>query len=293
MEIKIAATAGFCFGVKRAVRMATEAVKKYPAQPIYTLGPIIHNPQVVEQLATQGIKQLDLLADDIPPGVIIIRSHGINRQILEKLKSRADISLVDATCPFVHRAQKIVARMSRENYQIIIVGEHNHPEVAGLLSYGKPATTHAISGPEEITKILSAKNKKANNKMALLAQTTQSYENYAAVANCLLAHKGETRCFNTICDATSARQEESLHIAAESDCMLIIGGYASANTTRLYQLCRTILPQAYHIEKPEQLQPTWFQNSKRVGITAGASTPKWLIDKIVDRIIQLTDNNNH
>ncbi|MBW1644956.1 MAG: 4-hydroxy-3-methylbut-2-enyl diphosphate reductase [Deltaproteobacteria bacterium] len=287
MEIKIAASAGFCFGVKRAVKLAVEAAAKYPDQQIFTLGPIIHNPQVVARLADQGIRQLDNL-EEIPPGIIIIRSHGVTRQVLAKLQGQAGVTIIDATCPFVRRAQKIVAQMAAENYRIIIVGEHNHPEVTALLSYGRPEATRAIPGPEEVAALLADGRK--SGKTALLAQTTQSYENYAAVANRLLPLKGECRCFNTICDATSDRQEESRRIAADSDCMIIIGGYDSANTTRLYQLCREILPASHHIETPGQLRREWFQGCRRVGVTAGASTPKWLIDEVAARISRLADN---
>ncbi|MBN2332103.1 MAG: 4-hydroxy-3-methylbut-2-enyl diphosphate reductase [Deltaproteobacteria bacterium] len=282
MKIHVAKTAGFCFGVKRAVNLAIKAAEEHPNQPIYTLGPIIHNPQVVAELAQKGIHQIDDI-NAVDAGIVIIRSHGITRQILEQLQKMAAITLIDATCPFVRRAQEIVARMAREQYHIVIVGEHNHPEVAGLLSYGDPASTMAISSAEEIPEKIIA-SRKPSHKIVLLAQTTQSYDNFSTVANRLLPLKGETRCFNTICDATSDRQQESLDIAAESDCMVIIGGYASANTTRLYQLCRAIQPCSYHIETAEQLDPAWFATATTVGITAGASTPKWIIDSIVEKI---------
>lgn len=285
MKIKVANTAGFCFGVKRAVNLAVKAVDDHPGQPIYTLGPIIHNPQVVKNLEAKGIHPLDSPAE-ANHGIIILRSHGVTKQEMNLLESNPAITVIDATCPFVRRAQEIVARMKQENYQIIIVGEKHHPEVAGLISYGDPEHTLAISGPEEIPEAI-LQHQKAPHKIALLAQTTQSYENYSSVAAQLLPLKGETRCFNTICNATSDRQRESLAIAAETDCMIIIGGFSSANTTRLYQLCKTIQPYSYHIEIPEQLQAEWFSGINRVGITAGASTPKWLIEQVIQEINNL------
>ncbi|MEA3241324.1 MAG: 4-hydroxy-3-methylbut-2-enyl diphosphate reductase [Pseudomonadota bacterium] len=286
MKIKLATTAGFCFGVKRAVNLAAKAAEDYPDQPIYTLGPIIHNPQVVKNLEAKGIHPLDSPAD-VNHGIIILRSHGVTRQELSQLNNNPAMTVIDATCPFVKRAQEIVARMKEENYQIIIVGEKHHPEVAGLISYGDPAHTLAISGHEEMP-VEVIRHQKATHKIALLAQTTQSYENFSSVAECLLPLKGETRCFNTICNATSDRQQESLAIATETDCMIIIGGFSSANTTRLYQLCKAMQPCSYHIEIPEQLQADWFAGIHTVGITAGASTPKWLIEKVTHQINNLS-----
>jgi 4-hydroxy-3-methylbut-2-enyl diphosphate reductase len=286
MKIKLVTSAGFCFGVKRAVNLAVKAAEDCPDQPIYTLGPIIHNPQVVKNLEAKGIHPLDS-PKDVDHGIIIIRSHGVTRQELSQLNNNPAIIVIDATCPFVRRAQEIVARMKEEKYQLIIVGEKHHPEVEGLISYGDPAHTLAISGPEEMP-VEVVKHQKKPHKIALLAQTTQSYENFNSVAECLLPLKGETRCFNTICNATSDRQHESLAIAAETDCMIIIGGFSSANTTRLYQLCKAIQPCSYHIEIPEQLQAKWFEGIHTVGITAGASTPKWLIEKVIHEIDNLS-----
>lgn len=286
MKIKLVTTAGFCFGVKRAVNMAVKAAEDYPHQPIYTLGPIIHNPQVVKNLEAKGIHSLDS-SNQIDHGIVILRSHGVTRQELSQLNDNPAITIIDATCPFVKRAQEIVARMKQENYQIIIVGEKHHPEVEGLISYGDPAHTLAISGPEEMP-VEVVKHQKKPHKIALLAQTTQSYENFSSVAECLLPLKGETRCFNTICNATSDRQQESLTIAAETDCMIIIGGFSSANTTRLYQLCKAIQPNSHHIEIPEQLQVQWFTDIHTVGVTAGASTPKWLIEQIIHQVNNLS-----
>ncbi len=287
MNIKLATTAGICFGVKRAVNLALQAVEDYADRRIYTLGPIIHNPQVVENLKQKGIQPLDS-PRNIESGIIIIRSHGVTRQELTLLQNNPAITVIDATCPFVKRAQEIVARMKEEKYQIIIVGEEHHPEVTGLISYGDPANTLAISGPEEIPAGM-VKPGKSSRKIVLLAQTTQSYENFSRVVERLLPRKGETRCFNTICNATSDRQQESLAIAAESDCMIIIGGYSSANTTRLHQLCQSIQPRSYHVEIPDHLREEWFTGVQTVGVTAGASTPKWLIDEVITTIGKLSE----
>ncbi len=279
--IKIAKTAGFCFGVKRAVKLANEAPAKYSGSSISTLGPIIHNPQVVNQLAEKGVKPVDL--DSVPEsGVVIVRSHGITRKLARKLGERSALKLVDATCPFVRRAQEIVAEMSSSGYQVIIIGEPEHPEVTGLISYGNPGNTRVVSSVKDIPTDFFSSRKPS--RIALLAQTTQSQQIYNKIATALLSIKGELRCFNTICTATSNRQSEALQLAKECDCMIIIGGRNSANTNRLYELSRECQADSYHIETVDELNPDWFTEKQTIGISAGASTPQWLIDEVVKKL---------
>ncbi|MCD6292113.1 MAG: 4-hydroxy-3-methylbut-2-enyl diphosphate reductase [Deltaproteobacteria bacterium] len=278
MQIEIAQTAGFCFGVKRAVDLANNAPKKYPELKIRTLGPIIHNPQVVNQLAAIGIHQVDDI-DDLGPGVVIIRSHGITKQLARELEQRPNLTIIDATCPFVRRAQEIVAEMSDAGYKVLILGKPDHPEVTGLISYGDPQQTLVISKPTDIPAELIANHKPS--RIALLSQTTLSQQLYNKIVLSLLASKGELRCFNTICTATSNRQSEALELARKCDCMIIIGGRNSANTNRLHELCKEIQPASYHIETANDLQIKWFKDKQTVGISAGASTPKWLIDEVL------------
>jgi 4-hydroxy-3-methylbut-2-enyl diphosphate reductase len=280
-QIKIADTAGFCFGVKRAVNLANGAPEKFPGSQISTLGPIIHNPQVVNQLAEIGVKPVEL-SHAPEPGVVIIRSHGITKKLLYELKQRPDLTLVDATCPFVRRAQEIVAEMSAAGYQVIIIGEPDHPEVAGLISYGDPQNTQVITSRNDIPATLF--NSRRPSRIALLAQTTQSQQLYNEIATALLTIKGELRCFNTICTATSGRQSEALKLAQECDCMLIIGGRNSANTNRLYELSKEKQPDTYHIETVEDMNNEWFSGKRTIGISAGASTPQWLIDEVVKKL---------
>ncbi len=284
LHIKVAKTAGFCFGVKRAVYLANEAPKRYPDQQIRTLGPIIHNPQVVNQLNEMGVKQVDQICE-LEQGVVIIRSHGITRQLTQKLEQNPDLTVTDATCPFVRRAQEIVAEMSEAGYQVIILGEPDHPEVAGLISYGDPKHTLVISNQDDIPAGFFTKRKPP--RIALLAQTTQSQQLYNEIALSLLSIKGELRCFNTICTATSDRQSEALELAKSCDCMIIIGGRNSANTNRLHELCQERQAASYHIETAEDLQSEWFFDKQTVGISAGASTPQWLIDEVLKSLQNL------
>ena len=284
LKIIVADTAGFCFGVKRAVNLANRAPERYPDQPIRTLGPIIHNPQVVEQLAEKGVIKTDNL-EELGPGVVIIRSHGITRQLAARLEKIPGLTIINATCPFVRRAQEIVAKMSERGYEVVIIGEPDHPEVAGLISYGDPEHTRVITTPEEIPE--SFFNSRKPTRIALLAQTTQPQELYNEIAGSLLPIKGELRCFNTICTATSDRQSEVLDLAGRCDCMLIIGGRNSANTNRLHQLSLTRQPRSYHIETARDLEPEWFDGVSTVGISAGASTPQWLIDETLAALAEI------
>jgi 4-hydroxy-3-methylbut-2-en-1-yl diphosphate reductase len=277
MKILLANSAGFCFGVKRATNMAFEAATDHPR--LCSLGPIIHSPQLVEKLEEQGVKVVEKV-EDLPEGAVIIRSHGITAEELAKIEQRP-LEVIDATCPFVKKAQEHAARLSREGYHLVLVGEAEHPEVQGIVSYAKSGSVSIVAGPEEAEKI----SKYA--RIGVVAQTTQSLENFQQIVAVCLRKAKEVRVFNTICDATFVRQNEARSLAREVDLMLVIGGYNSANTSRLATICRDLQPQTHHIETAEDLDPTWFAAIELVGITAGASTPAWLIDQVVARIKEI------
>lgn len=277
MELILAKQAGFCFGVKRATHLAFEAADK--GGETYTLGPIIHSPQVVKRLAEMGVKPLDDVSE-AQAGTIIIRSHGVTAHELEAAVSR-ELNIVDATCPFVKKAQEHVASLSRAGYDVVVVGDADHPEVQGIVSYATGKVYVVGSGDE-------ANQLPRMSKIGVVAQTTQSFENLQEVVSACLAKAGEIRVYHTICDATAVRQEEAKAVAGLADCMIVIGGFNSANTKRLAEVCSELLPQrTYHIETACQLDPSWFQGVDKVGITAGASTPKWLIDDVIDRVKEI------
>lgn len=275
MEIFVVKTAGFCFGVKRAINMAYDAVKEASGGDIYTLGPIIHNPQVVSRLEESKICAKKNLAD-IPCGTVIIRSHGITSQEMDKLKDKR-LNVVDATCPFVKKAQEYVQRLKDEGYFVIVVGEREHPEVKGIVSYGGENVA-VIGSKEDAHKLQRVK------KLGIVAQTTQSIENFQGIVSECIKRAGELKIFNTICNATHVRQRESTELASQVDCMIVVGGKNSANTNRLAEVCRKIQPNTYHIEIAEELEPEWFKGVERVGITAGASTPDWIINEVLETI---------
>ncbi len=280
MKVILANQAGFCFGVKRATLMAFEAAGK--DQKTYTLGPIIHSPQVVGKLEALGIRALDSL-DGVEEGTIIIRSHGVALgEITEAQQKKLDI--LDATCPFVKKAQEHVKSLSDDGYSVIVVGDADHPEVQGIVSYGGDKVFVVASG-EDVRKLPKMK------KLGVVAQTTQSFENLQnVVCECLLIG-GEIRIYNTICDATAVRQEEAKVLAGQVDCMLVVGGFNSANTRRLLEVCAELQPHTYHIETAAEINPTWFEGAERVGVTAGASTPKWIIDEVMIKIEELNKSD--
>ncbi len=277
MEIILAKSAGFCFGVRRATRMAFEAAAEY--EHICSLGPVIHSPQVVKGLAEQGVKVVDKV-EDIPPGSVIIRSHGVTSEEMEKVQAN-DLTIVDATCPFVKKTQGYASRLHNEGYTVVIVGEMEHPEVQGIVSYAGDSEVHVVADAEQAAALPRMQ------KVGIVAQTTQLYENLKDITDVCLAKSQELRVFNTICDATSVRQNEAREIARSVELMFVIGGHASANTSRLTGICREIQPQTWHIETPEEIKPEWFYGVTKVGVTAGASTPRWLIDDVVARIAEL------
>jgi len=274
MKIILAQSAGFCFGVKRATQMAFEAAGKYPR--LSSLGPIIHSPQLVKKLEEEGVEVVQEVKD-LPESPVIIRSHGVTRGEFDGIINRG-LKIVDATCPFVKKAQEYAALLSSEGYTVIIVGEEEHPEVQGIVSYARDGKVFVVADREQ------AESLPRMNKVGVVAQTTQSLENLHHIVETCLRKSKELRVFNTICDATSLRQEEARSIAREADVMIVIGGFNSANTNRLARICRDIQPDTHHVETAEEIKPSWFENVESVGVTAGASTPMWIIEDVLEKL---------
>jgi len=244
----------------------------------FTLGPIIHSPQVVQRLEEMGVKVLKSV-EELDSGAIIVRSHGVASEELQEA-IRKNLEIVDATCPFVKKAQEHVKSLSQAGYDVVVVGDADHPEVQGIVSYAK-GKVYVVGSGEEASRL------QISGKICIVAQTTQSFENLKNVVLECLVKGSEIRVFNTICDATAVRQEEAKDLAKRVDCMIVIGGYNSANTTRLAQVCAELQPRTYHIETAQQLNREWFQGVDTVGVTAGASTPKWVIDEVLKQIGQM------
>ncbi len=274
MKIILAQSAGFCFGVKRATQMAFDAAGQ--VRQICSLGPIIHSPQMVKKLEEKGVKVVDDV-DDIRDGTVIIRSHGVTAAELDQIRER-DLHIVDATCPFVKKAQEHAELLSREGYLVVILGENHHPEVQSIVSYARQGQVRVVADRQE------AEALPRQPRIGIVAQTTQPLENLQQVVAAILERTKELRVFNTICDATSVRQNEARAIAAEADLVLVLGGHNSANTNRLAQLCRELQPNTRHLETADEIDPEWFVGVDIVGVTAGASTPRWIIDEVMARV---------
>ncbi len=277
MEIIIAQSAGFCYGVKRAIKMAEDTIKNNVN--CFTLGPIIHNPKVVEELEKKGLKVIDDV-NKVKNGTLIIRSHGVSREESEYLDRKKDkINVVDTTCPFVTKARKLLEVLKKENYKIFFLGDKNHPEVKGLLSY-IDNDAFVFLNPEDIENTFF-------KKIGLISQTTQKMELLKRSAERLISQCEELRVFNTICKTTSVRQKEALELAKNVDIMIVLGGKNSSNTRKLAEICGSVLKNTFHIESPDEIQDDWFNGVKKVGITAGASTPKEHIKKLVEKLKKL------
>lgn len=276
MEIIVAKRAGFCFGVKRAVDIAFERSES-ETEGLYTFGPIIHNPQVIERLSQRGVIPIDNInRDDIK--TLIIRTHGIPLTLLEEASKRG-YKIIDATCPFVKKAQNYAKLLRDEGYQVIILGDREHPEVKGLVSYaGDDAIV--INGKELTHESLRG----LKNKVGVVVQTTQPLDNLKLLIGMLIEHSKELKIYNTICNSTALRLKETEELARKVDIMIVVGGRNSANTTQLANLCRSIPIRTHHIEMAEELREEWFEGISRVGVTAGASTPEWIIREVERKI---------
>jgi len=272
MEILVAKTAGFCFGVKRAVDMAFKTAKK-KQKGVFTFGPIIHNPQVIEKLKEEGI----LPTEDInTQGIkdIIIRTHGISFQIMNRI-SDAGFNIIDATCPFVKKAQHYAKLLREEGYQVIILGDREHPEVQGIMSY---------AGDDVIVVDAESALPKIKHDVGIIVQTTQPVEALKKLFGKVIEQAKNVKVYNTICNSTALRLKETAALAKKVDIMLVVGGKNSANTTQLAKLCGSLSVPTYHIETAAELNPKWLDKVKSVGITAGASTPDWIIEDIIKRV---------
>jgi len=276
MEILVAEKAGFCLGVERALNMVMKAVRDDKGA-IYTYGPLIHNPQVVEYLEGLGVHVAEFI-DDIPPGSrVVIRSHGIGpveRDILEKKK----FDVIDASCMFVVKAQKIITELYEDGYTILILGLKEHPEVKALREYTNNKALIAGS-LDELPKF-----DPPPENLGVICQTTLNTVFFEEAIKRLREQVPNLVVRNTICDATTKRQKAARDIADEVDAMIVIGGYQSSNTRKLTDICRDRGVDTYHIEAPDELKKGWFIGRTSIGVTAGASTPDWMIEEVIRAI---------
>lgn len=274
MKVTLAKSAGFCFGVKRAVEMVYKEAET--GKKVYTLGPIIHNEQVVQDLEQKGVRVIDTPEElsKAEDATVIIRSHGISADVYHQLEDKK-VRIVDATCPFVSKIHRIVEKKYQEGSCIVIVGNANHPEVEGINGWCNGAAT-------VIGSVSEAENysQEPARKLCVVAQTTFNYKKFKDIVDIFSKKSYDIDVMNTICNATEERQTEAATIAGDSDAMIVIGGKHSSNTQKLYEICKNVCPDTHFIQTLDDLDLKQFQSFRSVGITAGASTPNTIIKEV-------------
>ena len=285
MEVTVAKSAGFCFGVKRAVDTVYREIES-GEKPVYTFGPIIHNEQVVEDLENRGVQVIhseDEL-EGLSGGTVVIRSHGVSRDVCEKIEARG-MKIVDATCPFVKKIHRIVDEEGRKGRHVVIIGSADHPEVQGIMGWASGPVT-VMHTAEEAESFVPENGK----PISIVAQTTFNYNKFKDLVEILCKKRYDNNVLNilnilnTICNATEERQREAKNIAGEVDTMLVVGGRHSSNTQKLFEICKKECGNTYYIQTPVDLDSEMFQCSSYVGITAGASTPNKIIEEVQEHV---------
>lgn len=285
MKILIADNAGFCFGVRRAVKMAYDQINRNDCKQTYTYGELIHNPQVVKDLEDKGIETIDKIDNLNENDRIIIRTHGIPEKTYKSLKEKR-VELIDMTCPFVKRVQKIVNGYYRKGYTIVIIGDKNHPEVIGVNGWCNDLA-YVIESVNDVQMLPHI------DKACVVAQTTITQKMWKDSLNALKFKVNELVSFNTICDATNKRQASAEEISKKASVMIVIGGKNSSNTQKLKKICEVNCKKTIQVESADEIDLSLFSDNDIVGITAGASTPDYLIQDVINKIAddRKEDNN--
>lgn len=274
MKIIVTKNAGVCWGVERAIDMAYQTIEQSNGN-VVSLGPLVHNPQVVQDFQSKGVQVIHDLSET-SDGTVIFRSHGVPVDFYEKSRSQ-NLKVVDATCPFVKRSQNYARRFSKLGYTVIIVGDENHPEMKSVRSFVKGE--HLVTlNPKDIEMIPS------DRKVGVIAQTTIPPSILKSVIQACEERFKEVKVHDTICDATKIRQEEAAALAPQVDCMIVIGGKESSNTKKLTKICKSLQPRSYEIEHEREIDWSWFEGVETLGVTAGASTPIPTIERICEYI---------
>jgi (E)-4-hydroxy-3-methyl-but-2-enyl pyrophosphate reductase len=277
MQIKKAGVQGFCFGVAITVKKAEEAVERLGGG-VTTLGHVVHNPQMVAALAAKGLKNAESI-DQVDTEAMFVRAHGLPVEVLDKAKERG-LTVIDATCPMVTKIHVAAEKLKNEGYKIVVVGDPNHPEVKGTLSHVPGAW--CIESVDDVAKL------PRGSRVGVVVQSTWSGTGFTDIVRALSAKYYDVRAVNTICTDTHNRQNEASRLAKEVEVMVVVGGKTSANTKHLAELSESCGARAYHIEGPDELQPEWFDGVKIAGLMSGASTPGWLVDKVEERMEELS-----
>lgn len=277
LTIEVAREAGACFGVERALKLALETAE-HAEGPVHTLGPLIHNPVVVRDLEAHGVSAVE--DPEVPAdATLLLRTHGVSPEVEASAKA-SGARVIDATCPFVKKVHRAVEKLDAEGYQVVIVGEEGHPEVEGTRGHAPSALV--VGSAEDV------RHAELGRRVGVVVQTTMAKAVLDEVVRALTARAEEVRVLNTICDATSKRQQAAIELAARADVMVVVGGKNSANTTHLADICRAACAATHHIETPDELDASWFEGVGLVGVTAGASTPQAHISAVCTALESLS-----
>lgn len=280
IEIEVARYAGVCYGVERALSMAEKAADE-ARKPVNTLGPLIHNPLVVNDLESIGVGTASNVSE-VEEGTLIIRAHGVVPSVVEDARARG-LNVLDATCPYVKKVHNAAERLVREGYQLIVVGESGHPEVEGIMGHAGD-DAHVVSVPGDLNAI------DLSRKVGVVVQTTQTPGALADVVAELSKRTMDLRVINTICSATQERQDSAAELARRADAMIVVGGKNSGNTRRLAEICTAACPKTHHIEDASEIEAAWFDGVSHIGVTAGASTPASHIERALVRMRSLLES---
>ncbi|MCB6202919.1 4-hydroxy-3-methylbut-2-enyl diphosphate reductase [Extibacter muris] len=281
MKIELAKTAGFCFGVKRAVETVYEQIRLHEGEKIYTYGPIIHNEEVIKDMKRHGVEVLETEEelDRIDEGIIIIRSHGVPKSVCDRLDQKG-IAYVDATCPFVKKIHNIVTEESSKGAHIVIIGNSAHPEVEGIRGWAGDNVTVIENAQEAKDFIIEERER----RICVVAQTTFNYNKFKDLVEIIVKKGYDIIVLNTICNATKERQEEARDIADRVEAMLVIGDRRSSNTQKLFEICSDACKDTYYIQTLDDLDMNQLRSVETVGITAGASTPNKIIEEVQNNV---------
>lgn len=283
MKISVAKSAGFCFGVREAVQTALDTASK-PGPTIHMLGNIVHNEQVVDRISKSGIRVTSSI-EGITEGRLLIRAHGAKKGLAEEAKKNG-LEVIDATCPMVTEIHRDVEKLEAQGCEIVIIGDHEHDEVLGIASHVK-GRVRIIAGREEVSQAFPRRVK----RLGVVVQSTQNLENVQSIMTELVPHAREIHFLNTICEPTVQHQRDIRIMPKENDVMIIIGSRTSANTMRLMAISEKMNPKSYHVQTPRDLKREWFYEASSVGIHAGASTPDWLIEDVIEKIKSFDPRN--
>lgn len=270
--IEVAAHAGVCYGVERALQMTRDAARS-AAHPVRTMGPLIHNPRVVAELEEAGVSVTSSLEEG-DAGTVVIRAHGVTPEVIEGARALG-LTVADATCPYVTKVHRAAEALAADGFQVLVVGEEGHPEVEGIVG-------HAGMGTRVVSDAAALADVPVGRRVGVVVQTTQTDENLASVTAALVPRVSELRVVNTICKATHERQESAADLSSRADVMIVIGGRNSGNTRRLVEICAARCGRTHHIEDAAEIDASWLADASLVGVGAGASTPAAHIEQVVD-----------